>query len=71
MTKEDLILERIEEVREGLRANQKAHAVIGEQVTQLRVDVGALKVKAGIWGLIAGALPALGAAIVWLVKGGG
>lgn len=30
---------------------------LNDRITDLRVDIAALKVKAGIWGLIGGAIP--------------
>jgi hypothetical protein len=33
-------------------------------------DIAALKVKAGVWGFIAGLIPALGALAYFLVRGG-
>jgi hypothetical protein len=36
-----------------------SHEKLQETVTQIRIDVEGLKVKAGIWGLLGGAIPVL------------
>lgn len=36
--------------------------------TQLRIDVAVLKVKAGVWGFLAGLLPSLTFLIYWYIK---
>lgn len=37
------------------------------KLQQARVDIATLKVKAGIWGLIAGLIPAIIVFIYWLI----
>ena len=39
-----------------------------ENVTLLRVDVGGLKIKSGVWGLIGGMIPVAIIVILWLVR---
>jgi hypothetical protein len=46
-----------------------SHEKLQESVSLLREDVAALKVKAGVWGLIAGAIPAAVLIILLLIKG--
>ena len=41
---------------------------IREDTARMRVEVGALKVRSGIWGALAGVIPALGVAIFWLLS---
>ena len=41
---------------------------IYEQVTQLRIDVAKLKIKAGIWGALSGAIPVLLGLSIWIIK---
>ena len=43
---------------------------IDEQIVGLRVDVAGLKVRAGVWGATAGAIPACLTAILVFVGGG-
>jgi hypothetical protein len=38
---------------------KKSHEKLQETVTQIRIDVEGLKVKAGVWGLLGGAIPVL------------
>jgi len=42
-----------------------------EEIVLLRIDVAQLKIKAGIWGAIAGMIPALLASVALFVGGGG
>lgn len=39
-----------------------------DDIPKLRDEISALKVKAGIWGLIAGAIPSLAALIIFWLK---
>ena len=48
-----LVLDKLESLEEHGRA-------LDEKVTKLRVEVAALKVKSGLWGALAGLLPAIG-----------
>ena len=41
---------------------------IREDTARLRVDVSALKIRAGIWGALAGAIPAIAVALFWLLS---
>jgi hypothetical protein len=41
---------------------------IAEKVTRIEVDVAGLKVKAGVWGLLGGAIPAVGTVLLLLWK---
>jgi len=41
---------------------------ITSQLTDIRVDLGQLKVKSGIWGLLGGAIPAISAILFILLK---
>jgi hypothetical protein len=38
----------------------------GEDLTIVRIEIGALKVKAGVWGLIAGMIPVGIAFSIWI-----
>ncbi len=58
---QELMLEELRCVKTDLRA-------VIEQVTLMRIEVAALKVKAGVWGAMAGAVPALGALAIWLMS---
>lgn len=43
---------------------------LDEKVTATRIDIATLKVKSGLWGAVAGVLPAAGVVAFVLVKGG-
>jgi len=47
---------------------QKEVIIVQEIVTKTRIDIAQLKVKAGIWGLIGGAIPAIAAVIFLFIK---
>jgi len=47
-----LILNELERLHES-------HQILTKEVSAVRVDVASLKVKAGIWGLLGGLIPAL------------
>lgn len=57
----DIIENEIKSLREEVKGQR-------ELITQLRIDVRALHVKSGIWGALAGMLPAMGMAILWAVS---
>ncbi len=46
-----------------------SHEELRKIVTQVRIDVAALKIKAGIWGLLGGMVPVAVIIILWLFKG--
>jgi hypothetical protein len=54
----------LDEIRDVKR--QIAH--LRNDLTMIRVDVSALKVKATIWGLIGGAIPVTGMLVFWLLR---
>ena len=47
-------------VIEELKRHQDDHREIQRQLTQITVDIAALKIKAGVWGLIGSAIPVVG-----------
>ena len=47
---------------------RKSHEKLQEDVTKIREDVAVLKFKAGVWGLLGGAVPAAILLILWFVK---
>ncbi|MBW1812509.1 MAG: hypothetical protein JRJ39_02205 [Deltaproteobacteria bacterium] len=51
-----------------LETDGKCLRELKESITKLRVEVGQLKVKSGIWGLIGGAVPVAIGLAVWLLK---
>lgn len=42
---------------------------LDSKLQQARIDIATLKVKAGIWGLTAGMIPAIGVLIYRFIKG--
>lgn len=55
----ELVVYRLDELKQGL-------GELREEVMRLREDVAGLKVRSGLWGAVAGAIPA-GIAIVWFL----
>jgi hypothetical protein len=51
-----------------LETDTKCLRELKEEITKLRVEVGQLKVKSGVWGLIGGAVPVAVGLVVWLIK---
>ncbi len=56
---------------EFVRAELKRHGQTNEKIlailTRVQVDVGQLKIKAGVWGLIAGMIPSSIGFLIWVV----
>ena len=52
-----------------LENNVKAHTSIMTQLQQIHIDVATLKVKAGVWGALAGLVIAVPMLIIMLLKG--
>jgi len=51
-------LKRMSKDQSDMReANDTQHIAILNNISDLKADISALKVKAGIWGLMAGAIP--------------
>jgi hypothetical protein len=61
---EKMVLAKLDSLEEGL-------ADVREQQILLRIDVSNLKVKAGIWGGVAGLVPAIVGVALMLFSGGG
>lgn len=55
-------------VRDDLTAVWKEVAKVREQVTEIRIEVARLGVRAGIWGALIGAIPALITLAVLLLR---
>ena len=60
-----LILYRLDEIKAAVDKVSTRQDAQGEQIMALRESVAGLRVKAGVWGLIAGAFPSLGAVLLW------
>jgi hypothetical protein len=54
---EKMVLNRLDLIERDITA-------LDDKVTMLRIDVAQLKVKAGMWGAVAGCVPALVTALV-------
>ncbi len=54
------VLKELERLNEGQKETN-------DQMQLLRTDVAMLKVKAGIWGAVAGSIPAIGTLIIALL----
>lgn len=55
-------------VRDELRSLNEKVDKIRDRIEQISVDIGMLKVKAGVWGLIGGIIPVTVWFLVWLIK---
>lgn len=72
----DDLIEKIEVVQRGLRADDEStrHALdrlkddVNAKFTIVQVDIAALKVKASLWGGLAGAMVAVGGALIAYFK---
>jgi hypothetical protein len=40
---------------------------LNDRITEVRVDIAGLKVKAGVWGLIGGAIPVIVTIAIYLI----
>lgn len=61
---EKLVLSEIEDLKVELHN-------IDEKVTLARIDIAQLKIKAGMWGAVAGLIPGVVVVMATLVAGGG
>ena len=52
-----------------LEANSKEHEQIMDDLSTIKVELAMLKIKSGIWGAMAGMIPAAIAIIVMFIKG--
>jgi len=57
------VLKTLEETNEDVK-------VIRQDVSKLFTEIAMLKVKAGIWGAMGGAIPVVVLLLVWMVKNG-
>ncbi len=55
-------------VLEELKTSKESRKEIKICLTNIKVEIAKLKVKSGIWGAIAGAIPATVILIFWLLK---
>jgi len=59
---EKLVLDKLDSLEQGLEE-------LRGEVVSVRIDVATLKVKAGIWGGVAGMIPALITALIAFLAG--
>ena len=55
-------------VLDELESFREDHKALAKQVSDMRIDIAMLQVRSGVWGFIAGFIPAVGIAIYFLVK---
>lgn len=68
---ERLVLTQIAELKEEVAELKREDLVaIDEKIVLLRIDVAQLKIRAGMWGALAGAVPGLVMALVAFTAGG-
>jgi len=58
---QNLVLDQLREVRVDVKQ------IMTNELPHIRTDIGKLQVKAGIWGAVAGALPALIISVITIV----
>lgn len=64
-----LVLQELERLARGIEVlNAKIEGFRNDDLSALKVEVAMLKVKAGMWGAAAGAVPAALAAIAWYLS---
>ena len=61
MTKEDLIIIQLEEIKISVKE-------LGDTVVLCRIDIAGLKIKAGVWGAMAGLIPGLVGVLMWALS---
>ena len=64
----ELIVYRLDELKAVVGEVRAAQHEQAREMVLLREDVAGLKVKAGIWGAIAGAIPAVVVALYWFLS---
>ena len=55
-------------VLKELENNEKDHKIMMDKLNKIQVEIAMLKVKSGVWGAIAGAIPVIIAFIFYLLK---
>jgi hypothetical protein len=64
-----LILAELERMSmEIARLNAKLDAFRSDDIANVKVELAMLKVKAGMWGAVAGAIPTIAALLFWLMS---
>jgi len=63
-----MLLDRLDSIERNQETIWQGQTTIQQCITSLKVDVAQLKIKAGIWGLIGGAIPVCTAILVWLLR---
>jgi hypothetical protein len=61
-------MRREEYIRRALDQQHAELVAIRSALSQIQVQLAMLKVKAGVWGALAGAVPAIAAVLYYLVK---
>ena len=56
-------------VLKELESNETDHRNIMDELAKIRTEIATLKVKSGMWGAIAGAVPVLITLLILLIKG--
>ena len=55
------VLNELSELKDEVRAGR-------EDIAKFQVELAILKLKSGLWGFAAGALPTIGMLIIWSIK---
>jgi hypothetical protein len=66
-SKDSFLKEIADSVKDLRHELGQAIDTIQRDVTSLKIDVGGLKIKSGLWGLLGGLIPAIGIALMYLI----
>ena len=58
----------MQEVKDRMTRMELKLDTLHETQTNIRVDIGALKVKAGVWGALGGSIPVVIGLGLWLLR---
>jgi len=69
LEQKDKVIERIEAVKDGLSKDISiTRDLLSKDILSIRDDVTALKIKAGVWGALGGAIPVAIGLLIWGLK---
>ena len=62
------VLAELERLNGHLEKSHESHAILLEKILEMDSRVKGLEIKAGVWGLLGGLIPALTAVILWKLQ---
>ena len=66
----ELIVVWIQHALKELEKNSHCTADIKKELTLIKIEIAKLKVKSGLWGAAAGAIPSIALFVMWVLKNG-